>query len=92
VVDRNDHSATAPTDGLTQQFSGKIVSAIDDLLVIENAGGDYHRVRVTEQTIIMLNGTEVSSDSLVSGLFASVLAESQGSEWIAMSVDARHEY
>ncbi|MBI2481604.1 MAG: hypothetical protein HYV60_24055 [Planctomycetia bacterium] len=92
TVDSNNHDAKTPTDGLTQQFSGNIVSAVDGLLLIENAIGVDHRVRVTKETMIMLNDTEVSFDALVSGLHASILAESQGSEWVAMSIDARHQY
>jgi len=92
TVDATNHDARAPTDGLTQQFSGNIVNAVDDRLLIMNAVGEDHVVRVTKETTIMLNNTEVSFDALSSGLHADILAESQGSEWVAISIHARYEY
>lgn len=67
TIDPNNHNAMAPADGLTQQFSGKIVSAVDELLLIVSAVGDDHRFRVAEDTTIMLNDAETSFDALVDG-------------------------
>ena len=87
-----DRATTAPADGLTKLFAGQIAGVEGDMLMIVNAAGEDHRLRVAEDATIMLNDTEASLDSLSGGLHATVMAESRGSEWVATSVDARYQY